>query len=144
MNNWCICWLFTHVLLEILIFKGLTARRLYKSFGVKELIFYWPFVFYVSFFVSFLFLLFPWKIEFGHPSSRGSIRVTPECRFAAIPIQHRISYLHFNSQIFLFFYLDRQYELTFLQNSEPVAIQPLPVATFVRKYWRVGSYLKTS
>jgi hypothetical protein len=26
-------------LLEILIFKGLTARRLYKSFGVKGLIF---------------------------------------------------------------------------------------------------------
>jgi hypothetical protein len=32
MDNWCICWFFTHV------FKGLTARRLYKSFGVKGLI----------------------------------------------------------------------------------------------------------
>jgi hypothetical protein len=39
MNNWCICWVFTHILLGILIFKGLTARRLYKSFGVKGLIF---------------------------------------------------------------------------------------------------------
>jgi hypothetical protein len=29
---------FTHILLGILIFKGLTARRLYKSFGVKGLI----------------------------------------------------------------------------------------------------------
>jgi hypothetical protein len=38
MNNWCICWFFTHVLLGILIFKGLSARRLYKSFGVKGLI----------------------------------------------------------------------------------------------------------
>jgi hypothetical protein len=38
MNNWCICWFFTHVLLRILIYKGLTARRFYKSFGVKGLI----------------------------------------------------------------------------------------------------------
>jgi hypothetical protein len=40
MNNWCICWFFTHIftLLGILIFKRLTARRLYKSFGVKGLI----------------------------------------------------------------------------------------------------------
>jgi hypothetical protein len=37
MNNWCICWFFTHILLGILIFKGITARRLYKSFGVKGL-----------------------------------------------------------------------------------------------------------
>jgi hypothetical protein len=38
MNNWCICW-FSHIfLLGILIFKGLTARHLYKLFGVKELI----------------------------------------------------------------------------------------------------------
>jgi hypothetical protein len=37
MNNWCICWLFTHILLGILIFKGLTARRLYNSFSVKGL-----------------------------------------------------------------------------------------------------------
>jgi hypothetical protein len=37
MNNWRICWLFAHILLWILIFKGITARRLYKSFGVKGL-----------------------------------------------------------------------------------------------------------
>jgi hypothetical protein len=37
MNNWCICWFFTLFLLGILIFKGFTAGRLYKSFGVKEL-----------------------------------------------------------------------------------------------------------
>jgi hypothetical protein len=37
MNNWCICWFFMHIFTGILIFKGLTARRLYKSFGVKGL-----------------------------------------------------------------------------------------------------------
>jgi hypothetical protein len=37
MNNCCICWFFTHILLGILIFKGLTAQRLYKSFGGKRL-----------------------------------------------------------------------------------------------------------
>jgi hypothetical protein len=38
MNNWCICWVFTHIFAGILIFKGLTAQRFYKSFGVKGLI----------------------------------------------------------------------------------------------------------
>jgi hypothetical protein len=38
MNNWFICLFFTHILLGILIFKGLTARRFYMSFGVKGLI----------------------------------------------------------------------------------------------------------
>jgi hypothetical protein len=38
MNNWCICWFFSSIfLLGILIFKGFTARRLYKSFGVESL-----------------------------------------------------------------------------------------------------------
>jgi hypothetical protein len=37
MNNWCICWFSPVFLLGILIFKGLTALRLYKSFGVKGL-----------------------------------------------------------------------------------------------------------
>jgi hypothetical protein len=36
MNNGCIC--SRIFLLKILIFKGLTARRLYKLFGVKVLI----------------------------------------------------------------------------------------------------------
>jgi hypothetical protein len=40
MNNWCICWFSRISLLGILIFKGRTARRLYKSFGVKGLIVY--------------------------------------------------------------------------------------------------------
>jgi hypothetical protein len=39
MKNWCICWFSRIFLLGILIFKGLTARRLYKSFSVKGLIF---------------------------------------------------------------------------------------------------------
>jgi hypothetical protein len=38
MNNWCICWFFTNIFTGILNLKGLTARRLYKSFGVKGLI----------------------------------------------------------------------------------------------------------
>jgi hypothetical protein len=37
MNNWCIYCFSRIFLLGILIFKGLTARRLYKSFGVKGL-----------------------------------------------------------------------------------------------------------
>jgi cytochrome b561 len=37
MNNWCICWFLTHFFLGILIFKGLTVRLFYKSFGVKRL-----------------------------------------------------------------------------------------------------------
>jgi hypothetical protein len=39
MNNCCICWVFSSTFfLGILIFKRLTARHLYKSFGVKGLI----------------------------------------------------------------------------------------------------------
>jgi hypothetical protein len=38
MDNWCICWLITHILLGILIFKGMSARCLYKSFVLKG---YW-------------------------------------------------------------------------------------------------------
>jgi hypothetical protein len=30
------CWFFTHIFTGILIFKGLTARCLYKSFGIKR------------------------------------------------------------------------------------------------------------
>jgi hypothetical protein len=37
MNNWCICCFLGTFLLGIVIFKGLTARHLYKSFGVKGL-----------------------------------------------------------------------------------------------------------
>jgi hypothetical protein len=37
MNNWCICLFFPHIFTGDLIFKGLTARRIYKSFGVKGL-----------------------------------------------------------------------------------------------------------
>jgi hypothetical protein len=37
MNNWCICWLFTHIFAWDFNFKELTARRLYQSFGVKGL-----------------------------------------------------------------------------------------------------------
>jgi hypothetical protein len=37
MHNWCICWFSCIFLLGILIFKGLTARHLYKLFGVKGL-----------------------------------------------------------------------------------------------------------
>jgi hypothetical protein len=35
MNNWGICWFFEHIFTVDL--KGLTARRFYKSFGVKGL-----------------------------------------------------------------------------------------------------------
>jgi hypothetical protein len=42
MNNWCICWFFTYILLGILNCRGLTAQRLYMSFGVKGLMLCWP------------------------------------------------------------------------------------------------------
>jgi hypothetical protein len=35
--TWCVAIISTHFLLGILIFKGITAWRLYKSFGVKGL-----------------------------------------------------------------------------------------------------------
>jgi hypothetical protein len=35
MNNWYICCFFTHIFNGDFNFKGLIARRLYKSFGVK-------------------------------------------------------------------------------------------------------------
>jgi hypothetical protein len=38
MNNWCICWFSAHIFTGILIFKGLTALSIYKSFSVKGLI----------------------------------------------------------------------------------------------------------
>jgi hypothetical protein len=41
MNNWSICWFSRIFLLGILIFEGLTARRLYKLFGVKGLMSGW-------------------------------------------------------------------------------------------------------
>jgi hypothetical protein len=37
MKNLFICWFFTDIFTGILICKGLTARRFYKSFGVKRL-----------------------------------------------------------------------------------------------------------
>jgi hypothetical protein len=37
MNNFYICWFSRIILLGILIFKGLTARRIYTLFGVKGL-----------------------------------------------------------------------------------------------------------
>jgi hypothetical protein len=37
MNNWLLVGFSRMLLLGILIFKGLIARRLYKSFGVKGL-----------------------------------------------------------------------------------------------------------
>jgi hypothetical protein len=37
MNNWRICWFFAHIFTGDLNFKALTARRRYKSFGVRGL-----------------------------------------------------------------------------------------------------------
>jgi hypothetical protein len=46
MNNWCIRWFSRIFLLGILIFKRLTARRPYKSFGVKGLKLHTPWTFF--------------------------------------------------------------------------------------------------
>jgi hypothetical protein len=51
-NDWRICWFFTHILLGILILKGLTARRIYKSFGVKGLIHYHVYVVAMVIFIT--------------------------------------------------------------------------------------------
>jgi hypothetical protein len=39
MNNWWICWFFTHIFTADFHFKGFPARRVYKSFRVKGLMF---------------------------------------------------------------------------------------------------------
>jgi hypothetical protein len=41
MYNWCLCWFLTHIFIGDFNFKGLTARHLYKSFGVKGLILFY-------------------------------------------------------------------------------------------------------
>jgi hypothetical protein len=38
MNNWCICWFFTHIVTGILIVKWLNVQRPYKLLGVKGLV----------------------------------------------------------------------------------------------------------
>jgi hypothetical protein len=52
MNNCCICWFFTRIFTGDFNFKGLSARRLYKSFGVKGLTVNIQGSVYVLFFVS--------------------------------------------------------------------------------------------
>jgi hypothetical protein len=37
MDHCRVCWLFKHIFTGDFNFKGFTARRIYKSFGVKEL-----------------------------------------------------------------------------------------------------------
>jgi hypothetical protein len=59
MNNWCICWFFTHIFTGDFIFKGLTARRLYKSFGVKGLL-YIAFVFHYKVQLFFFVCIIEW------------------------------------------------------------------------------------
>jgi hypothetical protein len=66
MNNCCICWFLRIFLLGILIFKGLTARRLCKSFSVKWLKRPWI--------VAWIFLLpIIWKVK-GMLSARYTLR----------------------------------------------------------------------
>jgi hypothetical protein len=48
MSNY-ICWFSRIVLLGILIFKGLSARRLYKSFDVKGLKCHLPYYYFSTF-----------------------------------------------------------------------------------------------
>jgi hypothetical protein len=87
MNNLCICWFITHIFTGILIFKELTARRLYKSFGFKGLT-------YINIIINIQFL--PNKEHRLRPSERpireGSTgkKIAVHCEASALKTRCRI------------------------------------------------------
>jgi hypothetical protein len=95
-NNWCICWFSRIFLLGILIFKGLTARRLYKSFGVKGLsLFLRPFLISVIFsFFGFFYILqisspgFPFLTSFSILSHFVDVFLV--FRNPSLPLSHKV------------------------------------------------------
>jgi hypothetical protein len=84
MNNWCICWFFTHIFTGVLIFKALTPRRLYKSFGVKRLNWRSYIVFCVS--LEELWEYIKYKVRITN-------RSTEDCHiFMSYDVHHVLSY----------------------------------------------------
>jgi hypothetical protein len=80
MNNWCICWSYTHILLRILIFKELTARLLYKSFSFKGLCFIDKMLIFIKLIVNTAVVVIRWFDGENRPVT-GTVLKQDQIRF---------------------------------------------------------------